>query len=425
MQKILIHYLAGARENQVDEFPVAVQQELIVGRDAAAHIRFDAERDDLVSRQHSKIIQSPWDPSGFQLVDLQSRNGTFLNHKRVYGSERLNHRDVIQLGAGGPEFRFELDPPPASALQTDQAAAFGVGAKATRESWMPEPQGAPRPIGRGTVERMLGDVFTRMKKDHKTSRWVVVAVLGAVIVLGGGVWFYLRQSQANLAASVAQAKQQSQQDLAHVNDELKKEPAALEEARKQVEKLEAELQKSNSRNDANVQKLLAELQAQRKQADDLERAYSGHSRKLSQIPPAGTTTGRTAAPATEKAAVATATTPPPPAQAPPTTAPAASPAPVSTAQSLPAGTSFDSVAAKVRSMIDSGQVVEALGLATQLVQYDSSRWEGYSLAGEAAQKISDYSLAADMYRRAAPKAPADMRAHLEDQARKMQERVGK
>jgi pSer/pThr/pTyr-binding forkhead associated (FHA) protein len=419
MQKILIHYLAGARENQVDEFPVAVQQELIVGRDAAAHIRFDAERDDLVSRQHSKIIQSPWDPSGFQLVDLQSRNGTFLNHKRVYGSERLNHRDVIQLGAGGPEFRFELDPPPASALQTDQAAAFGVGAKATRESWMPEPQGAPRPIGRGTVERMLGDVFTRMKKDHKTSRWVVVSVLAAVIVLGGGVWFYLRQSQANLAASVAQAKQQSQQDLAHVNDELKKEPAALEEARLQVEKLEAELQKSNSRNDANVQKLLSELQAQRKQADDLERAFK--QQKASQIPPAAPTP---AGPASERTPVATATTPTQP-QAPPTAAPAASISPVSNTQSLPAGTSFDSVAAKVRSMIDSGQVVEALGLATQLVQYDSSRWEGYSLAGEAAQKISDYSLAADMYRRAAPKAPADMRAHLEDQARKMQEKVGK
>ncbi len=423
MQKILIHYLAGARENQVDEFPVAVQQELIVGRDAAAHIRFDAERDDLVSRQHSKIIQNPWDPSGFQLVDLQSRNGTFLNHKRVYGSERLSHRDVIQLGAGGPEFRFELDPPPASALQTDQAAAFGVGAKATRESWMPEPQGAPRPIGRGTVERMLGDVFTRMKKDHKTSRWVVVAVLGAVIVLGGGVWFYLRQSQANLAASVAQAKQQSQQDLAHVNDELKKEPVALEEARRQVEKLEAELQKSNSRNDANVQKLLAELQAQRKQADDLERAFK--QQKASQVPPAAPAPASPVAPAPERTTVATTATPPPPPQAPPTTAPAASPAPVSTAQSLPAGTSFDSVAAKVRSMIDSGQVVEALGLATQLVQYDSSRWEGYSLAGEAAQKISDYSLAADMYRRAAPKAPADMRARLEDQARKMQEKVGK
>jgi len=411
MQKILIHYLAGARENQVDEFPVTVQQELIVGRDAGAQIRFDAERDDLVSRQHSKIIQNPWDPSGFQLVDLQSRNGTFLNHQRVYGAVRLNHGDVIQLGAGGPEFRFQIDPPPASALATEQGSAFDPGAKPTRESWMPEPQGAPRPIGRGTVERMMGDVFTRMRKDNKHSRGIVVAVLGAVIVISVGVWLYMRQSQSNLEASVSQATKQSQEDLARVNEELKKSPAAIEEARKQVERLEDELKKSNNRNDANVQKLLRELQAQRKQAEDLEKAFKQQKAAL--------------AAATAAAAAAASTSPTQASLPAPVTSPAAStPAPVAS-PSPATGASFDSLAAKVRSMIDSGQAVEALGLATQLVQMDPNRWEGYALSGETAQKLNDYSLAADMYRRAIPKAPAEMRARLEEQTRRAQEKVGK
>jgi tetratricopeptide (TPR) repeat protein len=266
---------------------------------------------------------------------------------------------------------------------------------------------------------MLGDVFTRMKKDHKTSRWVVVTVLGAVIVLSAGVWFYLKESQANLAASVDQATKQSQADLAHVNDELKKEPAALEEARKQVERLEAELKKSNSRNDANVQAVLNELKEQRKKADDLDRAFKQQkAAAAAQIPPpAAAPTYAPAPTASSPAASPTVAASTPPASV--------SPATQAATANLPAGASFDSIAAKVRTMIDAGQAVEALGLATQLVQTDPNRWEGYALAGETAQKLSDYSLAADMYKKAVPKAPADMRAHLDDQARRMQEKVAK
>src|SRR5579859_3225755 len=112
MQKIVIRHLSGARADQVDEFPVSGAQELIVGRDALASVKFDPDLDDLVSRQHVKIVRDPADSEGFQLVDLQSRNGTFLNQTRVYGVVRLSHDDVVQLGAGGPEFRFEIFPPP-------------------------------------------------------------------------------------------------------------------------------------------------------------------------------------------------------------------------------------------------------------------------------------------------------------------------
>jgi pSer/pThr/pTyr-binding forkhead associated (FHA) protein len=117
MKKILIRRLSGARANQVDEFPTTAK-ELIVGRDESADIRFDADRDDLVSRRHSRIARDPADPNGFQLIDLQSRNGTFLNRQRVYGALRLSHNDVVQLGAGGPGFRFEIDPPPVASARS-------------------------------------------------------------------------------------------------------------------------------------------------------------------------------------------------------------------------------------------------------------------------------------------------------------------
>jgi len=168
MQKIVIRHLSGARADEVDEFPASGAQELIVGRDALASVKFDPDLDDLVSRQHVKIVRDPADPEGYQLVDLQSRNGTFLNRTRVYGVVRLNHDDVVQLGAGGPEFRFEIFPPPleTGARPTREASRemlAGLDLKSTRESWLQVP-GAPRPVGRGTVERMLGDVFTRVKR---------------------------------------------------------------------------------------------------------------------------------------------------------------------------------------------------------------------------------------------------------------------
>src|SRR5262249_31086121 len=145
MQKILIRYLGGSRANQADEFPPD-GQDLVAGRDNSAQIRFDPDRDDLVSRQHLKITSTPGVPNSFQLVDLQSRNGTFLNRQRVFGSMRLNHNDVVQLGAGGPEFRFEIEPPP---LPTPSGVFVQQGnreIKATRESWMPEQSSTPRPV---------------------------------------------------------------------------------------------------------------------------------------------------------------------------------------------------------------------------------------------------------------------------------------
>ena len=115
MERILIRHLSGARASQVDEFPAAGTSEILVGRDPDATVRFDPGRDDLVSRQHVKIVRDPESPEEFAVVDLQGRNGTFLNRQRIYAPAHLTHMDVIQLGPAGPEFRFELDPPPPTA----------------------------------------------------------------------------------------------------------------------------------------------------------------------------------------------------------------------------------------------------------------------------------------------------------------------
>jgi len=407
MQSILIRHLAGARASQVKEFPGDGEPELTIGRDVSSHIRFDPDRDDLVSRQHSKITRDPSDPSGFQLVDLQSRNGTFLNRQRVYGTVHLNHNDVIQLGPGGPEFRFELDPPPAASPLGSFDSASVLGMKPTR-SWMQDSPNAPRPVGRSTVERLLGDVFTRVKREANHSRWVGVAAIVLIVLVGAGVWVYMRQSHTELQSDLTAVQEQNQASLAQVNEELKKGPAALEAAKKEVERLETQLRDSNQRNEANNQALVAALEAQRKQAAALANTLRQQQQQQQQL-----LQQQQRAPANVPQA----------AGASPQSAPV-NPAPAPTA-APPASTpgnavSFESGMAQVRERLDQGMATAALELATRLTQMDPNRWEGYQLAAQSAEKLNDYKLAADLYQRAAAKAPPDQRSSMEERARRMQ-----
>jgi hypothetical protein len=49
-----------------------------------------------VSRHHLQIIQD--DSGNFRLADFGSKNGTFVNGKRISGEVRLNPNDVIRIG---------------------------------------------------------------------------------------------------------------------------------------------------------------------------------------------------------------------------------------------------------------------------------------------------------------------------------------
>src|SRR5919205_197710 len=135
MERIVLKHLSGSKANQVEEFPLNHVKELILGRDPSSTVKYDPDRDDLVGRQHAKITQDPNDPSQFIVTDLNSRNGTFVNRQRLTGTTRINPGDVVQLGPGGPEFVFEIEPRPAGAT------------KATRVAGVPPTMQAPLPSG--------------------------------------------------------------------------------------------------------------------------------------------------------------------------------------------------------------------------------------------------------------------------------------
>ena len=108
-QKYVIRFTNGIKNSQIEEFDFS-KPELSIGRDTNNDIQFDPETELGVSREHGKIIKKADDC--FILVDNNSRNGTFVNGKKVTGKVLIQPGDEIKLGVNGPTFIFDLDPKP-------------------------------------------------------------------------------------------------------------------------------------------------------------------------------------------------------------------------------------------------------------------------------------------------------------------------
>ncbi len=197
MERVILRHLKGSKASQLEEFPLQQFAELTIGRDPSSGIRFDPEKDDLVGRQHARITRDPADPYRFRLQDMNSRNGTFLNKLRVVGDMPIQPGDVIQLGAGGPELQFDLDPLPAMYVKATRLGVAGpVGAtvqgvaetrvsgtassSAPRSAGAPSsPAPAPNAIGKATVERMIGDTRNQTRRNMLVGMAAVVTLVAA------------------------------------------------------------------------------------------------------------------------------------------------------------------------------------------------------------------------------------------------------
>ncbi|MFO1428658.1 MAG: trypsin-like peptidase domain-containing protein [Candidatus Competibacteraceae bacterium] len=110
MERIIIKHRRGSKANQTEIFTLKDHSEITFGREPSFDVHFDPS-DDWVSRKHATI---QWDQAEnhFTIIDHNSRNGVFVNRRKIGGKEELHHGDTVQFGAEGPEFVFELDPPP-------------------------------------------------------------------------------------------------------------------------------------------------------------------------------------------------------------------------------------------------------------------------------------------------------------------------
>jgi serine protease Do len=213
--RIVIRHLSGSKIHQVEEIPLKDLQKLTMGRDPSAGIVYDQRRDDVVSRQHAAIRVESGDELSFRLVDLNSSNGTLLNGERISGEVELVPEDLVELGAGGPKFIFDVQPRPANlaartrvlnpvdatasravataAMETAEFNRGGTQELATAaETAVQDASAGKSLVGKETVLRML---FQERKKSSRVLMGSIAAVL-AVLVIAGGTLFYHNRTVA-------------------------------------------------------------------------------------------------------------------------------------------------------------------------------------------------------------------------------------
>lgn len=176
-----------------------------IGRAPECNVQIPAEHGASVSRVHAEVsIQE----GGVSVKDAGSRNGTFLNGKRLEGPHPLARSDLIMLGSGGPTFSVEElhivkgqapEPTVTPAEAYPKREAAGVGGSATdpmpamkREKDEPKAVGPASDLRRSFAgvgrTAFFKDVLEDMsQKSAKRVRVVVWASVGTTIVVAAAI----------------------------------------------------------------------------------------------------------------------------------------------------------------------------------------------------------------------------------------------
>ena len=126
-----------------------------LGRDPDSTIVVRGDAADVVSTRHAEIR---WEGDRWLLTDLGSRNGTYLNGRRLDASSPagLKAGDVIRLGDSGPEYQVSAVTETLAATLADQPGirpaegrAYGVTLLATGSGKRYEARGTRIRLGRG------------------------------------------------------------------------------------------------------------------------------------------------------------------------------------------------------------------------------------------------------------------------------------
>ena len=104
----------------------AHQSPVRIGREPGSTILFSGDAAKVVSTRHAEIR---FEGGGWVVADLGSRNGTYLNGRRLAAVAPLKVGDTIRLGESGPELRVAAVAAGAEATLAEHPAQHAIGAK--------------------------------------------------------------------------------------------------------------------------------------------------------------------------------------------------------------------------------------------------------------------------------------------------------
>jgi S1-C subfamily serine protease len=206
MMRVLVKHSTGSKANRIEQFSIDSSEDIWLGRDTAATVTYDPEKDDLVSRRHAVIRIKKDGELSFTIEDLQSRNGTFVNGERLTGERELLPGDVVELGAGGPRFTFDVEPrPPHLMARTKMAhgaeehlvpasAATAAGGTASEPTYKVG-------VGRSTVMDMLSEQF---KRANRNWMYILAGVLALIVVVAAALYYQNMVATDKVAATLTE-----------------------------------------------------------------------------------------------------------------------------------------------------------------------------------------------------------------------------
>jgi len=150
---IVTHLANSSLAGQEQKF---AQEKISIGRDGGTDIDFDPDEDLYVSHRHAEIYA---EEGKLFIRDLDSRNGTYVNQRRITTPTELSPNDTIHFGANGPLVKARLggtaetmlEPSPPSEDDVRKTMAVGGPPKPAARRGLPSAVASqpamPPPIG--------------------------------------------------------------------------------------------------------------------------------------------------------------------------------------------------------------------------------------------------------------------------------------
>jgi RsiW-degrading membrane proteinase PrsW (M82 family) len=157
---------------------------IVLGRDFRCQIVLDPNVYRSVSRRHVEISAVPGMGAVegvhvWQICDLNSRNGTFVNGERLQGCKILRVGDRIALGQHGPEFVFEYQPEFAPSSETSEAGVAAAPPPAL-DPTLPPPRRPPVPRSPDAVS--MTQLFPILSTGRELTRKAYLIPAGITIL---------------------------------------------------------------------------------------------------------------------------------------------------------------------------------------------------------------------------------------------------